>query len=662
MHYKIRDILSYSKEQIANLPNRFVIEFEDINVDATRIKTIYSDFFWDLIREYPNTPILSRHYVDSVLNGKSLSSSTHTRLLGVLYKDILEVYDSVFDNNPGSKDRLLELLYIITNRLEVEMPKYCSEHVTTIDVTDFTNLVTHPIIAKVNNETTNDHQSIIDTYSIVKKELMTNPDFDNNAVAIACRASLVNTNQVLQAIAVRGKLTEVDGSILPTAVLSNFTKGLTDLYEYAAESRSAAKALYFSDAKLQDTEYTARRLQLLTMVVEKLSYEDCGSTRYLSWTIKGPTLDEDGSIVYVGDLPFMKGKYYMDNDNVLKYIRGDEEHLIGTTIRLRSPIYCNTSNQHNVCTVCFGRLSRNISRFQNVGHVCVSTMTQQLTQSVLSTKHLDFTSSGSGIVLNNCTSKYFTTDANKSNYFLKKSFKKLDVKIIAVREEVRGLLDIQVNDNIDSISPIRISAIEHIEISVLDGNTRINELVYLNQNSNKRVVLTKEFLRYLKVNKWKVNSNNNFVFSLDAWDFSLPIFMLPEMEYSFSDHAELIARVIESNMKNIRRRSKELAVEECLQELFMLTNSKIKVNLSILEVIMYACMIKDVDQYGLSRKDHKGIMGIAALNIKNRSLGVAYAYQDIHKTLINPRSFFKLDRPDSIFDVLISPEEYLKYH
>lgn len=655
----IREVMKLSQNQMLALPEVTALTFEDGNtLTVTNRSIVYSNIFWDLFRAYPKTKITKEHFVDSVLDNKPLTSNTHNKLIDNILASIVEEYKL---HTPESMDHILGLIYDVVGKLQNELAKLTDEYVTSIDILDFINIVNHPVVKEATDNVPDNYNAINKCYGIVKDVLYKDESLEHNAVVVAVRAGMVNVNQVLQAVAVRGKLTEVDGSILPTGVLSNFTKGLTSLYEYVAESRSAAKSLYFSDSKLQDTEYAARRLQILTMVVEKLEYMDCGSTKYLNWTIQPPSYDEKGDMVYKGDLSFMEGKYYLnETSNQLNIIKPADQHLNGKTIKLRSSLFCKHPDPHAVCEVCFGTLAKNISRYSNLGHICVAFMTQQLTQSVLSTKHLDYSSSGSDIILNSSTSKYFTTNESKTEYILRSDLKDKHVKIVVNKEEASGLTILKEITNIEAISPIRMSAVSYIDVMTYENGQEIKNMLTIAQG-NKRVIFTREFLWYAKEQGAKIDNKNNFVFDLSNWDFSKAIFLLPEREYSFSDHAARISELIESNTKNLRKRAKKGVAEGLIKDLFSLCNSKIVVNLSLLEVIVYACMIPEEDDYALSRYKQDGSLGIATTCIKNRSLSPAYAYKGINTTITSPRSFFKGRRPDNVFDVFICPDEYLKY-
>lgn len=661
----VRDLLVLTNHEVA--AKVFSEDIKEINIvfedDVTLLSTgkqlIYSSYFWDMFRAYPNTKVTSHHHVSHVLKGKPLTSSTHMELLTIVNKDIVQAYSL---HRPEQKEPLLAWIYQVTNNIHNEVTKMAEAHVTSIDILDFIEVIEHPVIKGANDSVQPTEESIAHTYEVILAAINKDPSLAHNALVKAIKSKMVNSNQVCQCISVRGFPTEVDGTILKTPILGNYTGGMNTLYNYTAESRSAAKALYFSEAPLQDAEYFARRLQLLAMVVERIEHEDCGSTKYLQWRVNGPILNEKGGITYPGDLKFMVGKYYLDEEtNTLKTLDGSETHLNDKLISIRSALFCKTKDHHAVCSVCFGGLSANVSRFANLGHLCAATMTQQTSQSVLSTKHLDASSVSANIVLLGEALQYLTTNRAKNAYLINPALKGKEVKLIVNREQVPGLTDILAIDDAANINPIRVSSIEAIEVCYTAKNNIQSALLFVNQG-NRKAVFTTEFLVFLKANRWKTDNRNNFVFELDNWDFNEPVMKLPDMEYSYSDHSHQIAKMIESSMKNITDRSTPNSPVSTLQELFSLVNIKLNVNIAALEILIYASMLPNKDSYSLARNSNSPVLGIADSVIKNRSMAAAYAYEDQSVSLTSPRSFFKLDRVDGPLDAMISPYEVVEHY
>lgn len=677
-----RDLMNTKKAVlIQTLPNILSIRFDNgVIIETTKRKTIYSRFFWKIHTYYPNTPLTEKHFVEHVLQGKPLTSKTHISLLGIIFKDVVLQY-SLF--TPKSKEQLLDLIYKVTNDLNNEFAKYAEESVVSIDILDFIALNQYPAIKEAISLTQPNSASISDTYKFIIKTLHEDPNIKNNPLSRALRAGMVNASQLMQCIAIRGFLTEVDGTILPVPIMSSFTEGLTNLYDFIAESRSAAKSLYYSEAPLQDAEYFARKLQLLAMTVEKIDYSDCGTTDYLTWKVSPPIKDELGNTVRPSDLNFMLGKLYLNEEtNTLTEIVSDDPSLYNKTIKLRSPIFCKHSNPHKVCATCFGTLSNNVSHYANLGHLCAATMTQQSSQSVLSIKHLDASANSTKIILNDSTSMFFTVNKTRTAYLLKPELKNKKIKIVVNREDATGLVDILNVEEVYNINLSRISSVEFLDIVISERRTDVssqNDLsnetlqnrrvsdynietyipVCMSQN-NRRAIMTNEFLKYLKTYGWETDNKNNFMFDMSNWDFSLPLLKLPEMEYSYSDHSHAIASLIESSIKNIADRHKPNSPSETLYELFMLANRKLNVNMAALEIIIYALMTKSKNDFGLARNSKEAVLGVSDQIIKNRSLGPAYAYEEQANGIVSPLSFYNNNRPDSVFDVFLAPYEVVE--
>lgn len=676
-----RYLLQYSTAQLWDLLiGDFNLKFDDGTVLATNYRsTGYSSYFWRMHREYPNTPILPHHHVDVVLKGEVISAKTHIKLLGNVYWDVVDVYQL---NTPILRDPLTKMVYEIVNELYVDLSHRAEHYVVSVDILDCLQVIDHPEIKPALTALDNGQDSIDKAYSTLIKSLNTSEDLVDNALARATRSQMVNQNQVLQCVGPRGFPTEVDGRIFTYPVLRSYTQGMRSLYDFVAESRSAAKSLYFAESPLQDAEYFARRLQILSMVVERIHYDavpvmdpraqqiiyktggDCGCTQYVNWTVKPP--QKSGNSHYPGDLAFLEGKFYCLEDGSLGVLSTKDTHLYNTTIQMRSVLNCLDADPHAICRTCFGQMADNLNHETNVGHICSATMTRQTSQSVLSNKHLDASSKAEPLMLNEITSQFFTTQGKNNAYYLKKELIDAKPRLLIAQAEVSNLTDIYLTGNVDDLDPSRISGIDSIIIELEERGVRYRphpKQIQISQHG-RMAILSHAFLRYCKLQNWTTDSKFNLVFNLEYWDPDQPLFMLPAMEYSYSQHSNQIAMVIESRIKNITDRLKPESPVYTLVELFDLVNTKLNVNIALLEVIIYASMIADGnnDHFGLARGRGNAALGVAKLTIRNRSLSAAYAFEEQPKLIVDPRSFYMLDRPDSVFDAFVVPEAVVTHH
>lgn len=661
-HFKAREFVTPDPHKLWEvMPPEFTIEFDDgASFVTTAKKTFVSAFCWAFFLKYPETPLLAKHHLQTTLKGKPLNSSTINELLETIQRDAVYHYNLVL---PLEKEDVLKLLWSINNRIYNEVTPYTEEDVTTLDLVDFLDIVDHPeivrAIAAVPSTVHSKDPIIKETYDRCLEVIKTDPSLKDNNLCRMVEAKLVNNNQIVQCVVFRGFGTEVDGAIFLEPIMSNFVNGMTRLFDLTAESCSARKALLFAEAPLEDAEYFSRRLQLLTTTIERFVYQDCGTTRYADWYVHDAVYDSNGTMTYAGDLKYLIGKNYLDRDTKqLRQIDGSEKHLINSTIKMRSVLFCDATSQHTCCSVCFGGLAHNVSRFANLGHLCAATMTQQTTQSVLSTKHLDASSKSEDISLTSEQNTFFVLDQNKNGLLFKSDYAKKKLKFEINRDQAAGLADVMAFDNFDVLSFERIANIQVIDVRYFDGVGEVAHPLKISTDKRK-AVFSEPFLRYLKKHPWETNDKGNFVFDMKDWNFKLPVIFYPEVEYSYSDHSQQIARMIESSVENMTDRVKPNSPAITLQELFMKVNDKLNMNIAPLELIVAAIMVPGPGSYDLGRGDPNAVLGIAQMLIKNRALSNAYAFKEQVTTLTSAKSFFPEGRPDSPMDVFFAPREVI---
>ena len=664
--FNSRIFLNYSTTQLYEmLVGEFNVKFDDgIIIKTNYRELLYSSYCWDLHRHYTNTPLLSIHHVSNVLKGKPLTAKTHMELLTIIFKTVSET--NVFKDELD-RDKAVRMIYEITNSMYNDMIIKAQSFVVSLDILDFIDVMEHPIIKPVLDGLERTSASISNSYKVIMDVVSKSSDLDNNAIAKASRSKLINNSQLLQCIGPRGSLTDIDSMIFSTPITRGYAKGLIGLYDSMIESRSAAKSLFFSEDPLKDAEYFSRRLQLLCMPVENLHHVDCGSKDYLLWNIKPPIIDASGNTTYQGDLAYMIGKWYLDEDtNTLKSINYSDTHLFGKTIKLRSIISgCHHPDPHGVCAICFGKMADNVPPDSNLGHNCAGTMTQQTSQGVLSTKHYDGNALVDFIILSTFEKNFLRVGTDGNSYYLNDGLKERSIKLYVNCEEAFGLNDITIVNQVEDINLSRISRIDYIGLEqtiTTKGNKSLDMSNLKVSFNGRQAMMSYEFLKYVKENKWYLDGKSNFVFDMKDWDFNKPILKLPNRQYNLSEHAGAISDIIEARVDDIQERSKVESPSSTLVELFDAVNSKLNVNLSLLEVIMYASMVvnSDEDDYSLPKPGSNRSLGVASMTIPRRSMGAALAYEGIYNMIINPMSFFPLKRMKHPSDAFLMPHEVVK--
>ena len=663
--FNVRDLMLYDAIELNSyLPEYSDLEFEDGTImnGVIRSMIVVSRCYWSYHELYQHLKILPKHFISNAMGGERYKRSTHPKMVEIIIKDIVAQYSIT---NPVEMESINKQAFLITAELLKVNCLCAGEYVQSMDIIDVLQIQQHPIVVEAIRIVSLDPTptNIQICYNTIEKFIKETEDLHANPVIVAVRSGMVNTNQVLQCLAIRGYLKEVNNQIFKTPVLSNFTMGLFETYEWFMEARSASQSLYMAEAPLEDSEYFARRMRLFTGVVQNIWHGDCGSTNYSTWTVSGPTFDDSGKRIYQGDLPNMLGKHYLNEETgELLTITHDDPALWNKTIKLRSAHRCAYPDPHYVCATCFGGLSLNVSRFANLGNLCSATGTKQVTQLTLSNKHYQASAISSSFIIFDYLRSYLIPylPTNGQHVCLARHLVPQFPHIAVPRDEFTGYLDIKntkSEEDFDKLNPSRMSSISSLGLTLTKDN--VTETIPLETRQKARnTELSYDFLYYV----WShpqhvsVDAMNNYLVNMIEWDFSKPIFGMPDMEQSYADLAAEIANLIERPASEKNGRTREL-IDHRIQRIFRIATQKLTLNLACLEVIMYAASVPELGSYEMSRGAAEPIHCSTDLLTKHRSLGVACAYQDHQKVLTSPSSYLPHDKVGSYMDVFLTPAE-----
>lgn len=189
----------------------------------------------------------------------------------------------------------------------------------------------------------------------------------------------INKNQLGEVINVIGFKPDIRGRVITKPINTSFSKGLKSIDDYYTNAMGARKALITSKTQVRQSGYLNRKIMILTEDVRIADVDDCGTTEYITLGIKNHKM-----------LSLYVGRYYVANEETgeTKLITEDSDHLVGKTIKLRSPITCKCHNREGdkVCHTCYGQLS-DVNDGMNIGSIANLVLTEPMTQKLLSTKH-----------------------------------------------------------------------------------------------------------------------------------------------------------------------------------------------------------------------------------------------------------------------------------
>ena len=207
--------------------------------------------------------------------------------------------------------------------------------------------------------------------------------------------------QIRQLAGMRGLMSKPDGSIIESAITSNFREGLSML-EYFTSTHGARKGLADTALKTANSGYLTRRLVDVSQDVV-ITTDDCETTegitveaiidgasviQTISERILGRVLQED--IKKDGKVLFEKGHLFDEESAEVVQNSGIKK------VKIRSPITCEATL--GLCAKCYGRdLARGhlVHVGESVGVVAAQSIGEPGTQLTMRTFHIGGAASGS---------------------------------------------------------------------------------------------------------------------------------------------------------------------------------------------------------------------------------------------------------------------------
>ena len=207
--------------------------------------------------------------------------------------------------------------------------------------------------------------------------------------------------QIRQLAGMRGLMSKPDGSIIESAITSNFREGLSML-EYFTSTHGARKGLADTALKTANSGYLTRRLVDVSQDVV-ITEDDCETSdgitveaiidgasviQTISERILGRVLQED--IVKDKEVLFEKGHLFDEESAVILQNSGIKK------VKMRSPITCEA--KLGLCAKCYGRdLARgHLTHIgEAVGVVAAQSIGEPGTQLTMRTFHIGGAASGS---------------------------------------------------------------------------------------------------------------------------------------------------------------------------------------------------------------------------------------------------------------------------
>lgn len=614
------------------------IELDDGIHDSSVQRIVFSTFCWNFQRLYDQSPLAKRH----LLTGR-VTCTANVDLLSESYWDTFDAYNNELD---------LEYLDLIAYKSANAMGNYCKdelqEFVETLSLDDYVEVVESPGIKQALEGVEPNRRSIVECHDKISKLLLTAPDLAKATLAEFCRSKFISMGQVLQCIAPKGYPTEIDSRYFRYPILNSFLTGLNTLYESAAESRSATKALKYSQDYVEKGEYFQRKMQVGVFPIARLFKGDCGTRNHLEIEMREDLLHS------------FAGSYMLQENGTYKPIWKTDKHLVGKYIKLRSPIHCERFHEHGVCHMCFGYLGYSIVSGSNLGHISSSELCKDASQSLLGVKHSDATIDIADISLGDQEQQYLvaTTDGEGDLRLVHNQNLK-NLRLAVEERYVRNLTDIKAVDDLSKLTISNTSSIYSMQLwfDDEDGFEQVARLTVA--NGARMAFFTMEALDYIRRVGWSVSDNGMYVIDMGKWEYDNSLLSLPIQHANMLTYINDVEVFSRSSGKGDGEQAKDRLVNydslaDGLMAFNKLVSSKLSVNIAHQAIVISAMTARATNDARLPMSPSKGVIMPYEDLIRMRSLAGTLAYEHLERIYGVPSTYINQKRCYHPMDALMA--------
>lgn len=630
---RVRELLNYSPSVLRlHLKNDLIVLFEDSkSFKMTNKEIIILRYLIEIYKVLDHIPIGSNINFILYYENKDKENNGYFSNNSIL-KSLVNIFYSIHNIN-DYYDIVCKIFYETVNNIHNELMFHNIDRSVTIVLKDVLEIqLKETILNKIDlldktkrsNSEKKNARLIGDIYNEVNDTINNVPN--DNCLALMYKAGVINKNQAKKVLGCIGYVTDTNNEIFSTPISSSYTLGMNTPYDIMVESRTGVTASLMSSKGIALSEYFAREQQLCTMYVKSLVKDcDCGSKKGIRWLITEDNINE------------LDGKFYISDDGI-KIIRKNDKSLIGQDLLVRSALYCEYPDQQKICLICFGELGYNIPSTVNLGHFCSVNISELISQSILSTKHVAQSAESILEDLDDVTERYFRISDDGSGICLKNNKHYLIIKM----EEFKGEIIISnINDD-TKIDYSDLSKITEVSLLIEDKKGKIIIKKFVPNNLSYGY-LSEHLITHIKNYQYEIFKNNSFIINMEKYNVDLPIIQYPKLQFSSVN--------LSNKYKKLLNNPEGKTKDQILFEAYNLLKTKFSYSISLIEVVIYS-ITKNKYNYNLARNcDEEELMGCSKL-VSKRNISSMYAWQNITRYVFTPSMFIRNNNLDYNLDVL----------
>lgn len=586
-------------------------------------KLIFHCIFWTVGRKW-GVVLTPDYIVDTSSINSDTISRLGTKILDAARRIHTTYHDIVFDFNEAM------------NTLNKFTINNCQEYHKSLSIIDLARIATHPDVKRVT-----DHKidGINMTVKDAEKKISKNADklftelekpFVGNTIRDFINLRFVGATPLMHIFGQIGFRTDVNDTTIRYPVQGNYLDGLRNVTEYCLESLSAKKSAFYNKDSIPNTEYFGRKQHILLSGIKYMYPGDCGTTVTMPMLI---TKKLSKVVLY---------KNIVEGAHLISLDVNNIDSYIGKVVQFRTPMACRHRN--GICEACGGKLLSSIAPNTHIGSFSAIQTTSPITQVILSSKHMQRTSTVEYVIPEELQTVLMKHSGN-IHVVPKIRDKFKDATLVFSVDDAVHLLCLS-DFSLNRISSINEASFGNCRgIVVLKGGSPISEHVELELNG-QAPMYSKYLIKYIADHPQHVVIRDDmFMVSMKGFDAEKPVFKLVVMNNSMVKFVEAAKGLLESKIKNYK------SATELVNDFTNLVYEQVKPNMAYLEVVLRAALISGPYDYRLPIvTDIDDVKFTTNKNANmSRSLGMLCAFEQL-QTALNIPSMFLMPKSYTPFD------------
>ena len=229
------------------------------------------------------------------------------------------------------------------------------------------------------------------------------------------------------------------------------------------------------------------------------------------------------------------------------------------------------------------------------------------------------------------------------------------------------------NTDVRRFTPASVSHLRELWLIKTNRVTgEVTEIPVFMRKGKRLGSFSTEFLIHIQKVGAKLDKDDNYIIPLAEWNLNYPIIYIPDVEFSFPSMANRVGNIFNGADGNKGKTSADNEVEEdvtsinsqegLLHRLFTEVNSRLDVNMALLEVLVagYSVNNYEAGDFSLAHGSDTASVRNTKVILKNGSMGAAYAYEDHMKIMMVPEAFSTTQPLNHLMDVFLAPAETIE--